>query len=349
MHTTITAALAVTACLAPALLAQTPAPAMEDRVFTFQHADTVQQFQEIANLIRTLMEIRDVKADNDQKSLTVHGTLEQVTVAGWLVKQLDQPVAPIPDVIGPEYKGVVEEDNRGHPVPGAGVVQLLYLPHAATVQDFQEIANALRTVSEIRRAFTYNAAHVIAVRGTPEQIGMAEWIASELDRASVPQTSRSASSGEYTVVPNDVMRVFYVSNAKSVQDFQEIANATRTTAEIRRVFTYNTARAVVVRGTSNDLAMAQWLLTELDQPASSAQAVPEYRVPGAADDIVRVYHLPQTASVQEFQTEANTIRSSTGIRRVFTYNAQRALAMRGTLNQLALAENLMQDLSSPLH
>ncbi len=351
MRKRITIGLAMTAVMAPAAFAQT-APstqtgpsALQDRVFTFQHAETVQQFQEIVNLIRTIMEIRDVKADNDQKTLTVHGTEEQVTAAGWLVKQLDQAVAPVPDVLGPEYKGITEEDGRGRPVPNSGVLQLLYLPHAATVQDFQEMANALRTVTEIRRAFTYNAGRALAVRGSPEQIAMAKWVAVELDRASAGQIPGSGATEVDTVTPNDHLQVLYVSNAKTVQDFQEIANAVRTTAEIRRLFTYNTPRAVIVRGTSNELTMAQWLLTELDKPAE--QGVPEYRVPDAADDIVHVYHLPQTASVQEFQTEANAIRTATGVRRVFTYSAQRALVMRGTVNQLALAENLMKDLGGP--
>ncbi len=33
------------------------------------------------------------------------------------------------------------------------VVRVFYMPNAGTVQEFQEIANALRTVAEIRRVF----------------------------------------------------------------------------------------------------------------------------------------------------------------------------------------------------
>lgn len=342
-----TIGLPIAVLLAPIAFGQATPQAIEGRTFILQHAGTVQEFQEIATLIRTIAEIRDLTADNDQRSLAVHGTAEQVGLAGWLVKQLDQPVGgPGPGAAVLEYK-----------VADGDVAQVFYLPHAPTIQDFQEAANAIRTVTEMRRVFTYNDGRVMAVRDTPERVAMAGWMANEMDQATNAQASKTTVR-EYSAAGNDALLLFSIANAKTVQDFQEIANAMRTTTEIRRVFTYNTPRIVAVRDTLDDLAMAAWLLKELDKPASasvpvsastnSAQSdVPEYRVPGAADDVVRVYHLTNTASVEAFQKEANAVRSAAGIRRAFTYNAERALTLRGTVNQLALAENLMRDLAGP--
>ncbi len=336
---------AVTALLAPAMFGQaaTPTtPAMQDRQFRLTHTATVQEFQEIANLVRTLVEIRDMSADNAQMILTVHGTAEQIGLAEWLVKQLDQPVGgPIPTT-SPEYKGLSDTDEQRRPIT-TGVARIFYLPHTATVQDFQEIANAIRTVTEIRRVFTYNDGRAMAVRGTPEQMGMAEWLVSELNQ---PGPKQGSTADEYTAGDGDVMRVLHVSNAKSVQDFQEMANTIRTIVEIRRMFTVNTSRAILVRSTPEQMAMAEWLLPQLDKPAGGQQdqASGEYRVPGAADDIMRVFYLANTKSAQDFQAIANAVRTGAEIRRVFTYNAERALAIRGTTNQLALAEKLIQDL-----
>ena len=50
---------------------------------------------------------------------------------------------------------------------------------------------------------------------------------------------------------DEVVKTFYITNATSVQEFQEIATAIRTVAEIRRVFTYNAQKAIVVRGTQD--------------------------------------------------------------------------------------------------
>lgn len=65
---------------------------------------------------------------------------------------------------------------------------------------------------------------------------------------------------------DNVVRVFYVQNATSVQEFQEIATAVRSLTEIRRVFTYNAQRAVLMRGTPDQIALAEKLIHDLDKP-----------------------------------------------------------------------------------
>jgi general secretion pathway protein D len=67
---------------------------------------------------------------------------------------------------------------------------------------------------------------------------------------------------------DDVVKIFYVTNATSVQEFQEIATAVRTVAEIRRVFTYNAQKAMIVRDTVDKVALAEKLVHDLDKPKS---------------------------------------------------------------------------------
>lgn len=346
---------AIAVLLAPAIFGQDATRATQERQFHLTHPASVQAFQEIVNAVRTVTEIRDVSTDNAQMSVTLRGTAEQIGLAEWLVKQLDQPagapVIPIP----PAYKGLAESDGDG---PGrstqTGVAQVFYLPHTATVQDFQEAANATRTITEIRRMFTYSDGRAVVARGTPGQMAMAEWMLNELDRASAASSSASPRAGpefgeysELSVGPNDQLRVFYLPNAKTVQDFQEIANLTRTITEIRRVYTYNTARALAVRGTPTEIQMAQWVVAELGKPPAQGAATDQYRVPGTTDDILRVFYLSNAKSVQDFQASANAIRTATQIRRAFINDSRRALAVRGTSDQLALAEKLVHDLDPP--
>ena len=67
---------------------------------------------------------------------------------------------------------------------------------------------------------------------------------------------------------DDVVKVFYLTNTTSVQEFQEIATAIRTVAEIRRVFTYNAQRAMIVRDTVDKVALAEKLVHDLDKAKS---------------------------------------------------------------------------------
>ena len=65
---------------------------------------------------------------------------------------------------------------------------------------------------------------------------------------------------------DEVVKVFYVTNTSSAQEFQEIATAVRTLADIRRVFTYNAQKALIVRGTVDQVALTEKLIHDLDKP-----------------------------------------------------------------------------------
>ncbi len=226
-----------------------------DRTLYLTHTPTIQQFQEVATVIRTIANIQQISTDNDQKSVTVHATDGQIAMAEWLFNELDSPAAQ--PSVPHEYR-----------VPGStdDVVRVFYVTTAPTVQDFQMISTLVRTISGIVRVFTYNGRKALVIRGTDVQMGLAEWLLQELEPKSSP------SSAEYRVVPGDlphdenVVRVLYFTHTGSVQDFQKAATQIRTATNITRVFTYNTGRALAVRGTSEKVALADRLAKDLDHP-----------------------------------------------------------------------------------
>jgi len=65
---------------------------------------------------------------------------------------------------------------------------------------------------------------------------------------------------------DEVVKTFYVTNATSAQEFQEIATAVRTVADIRRVFTYNAQKAMIVRGNVDAVELAEKMIHDLDKP-----------------------------------------------------------------------------------
>ncbi len=67
---------------------------------------------------------------------------------------------------------------------------------------------------------------------------------------------------------DEVVKVFYITNATSVQEFQEIATAVRTVTEMRRVFTYNAQKALIVRGWKDQVDLCEKLVHDLDKPKS---------------------------------------------------------------------------------
>ena len=63
-----------------------------------------------------------------------------------------------------------------------------------------------------------------------------------------------------------VVKMFYLINVTTVQELQEIATAVRSVTEIRRLFTYNAQMAILVRGTADQVLLAEKLIQDLDKP-----------------------------------------------------------------------------------
>ena len=82
-----------------------------------------------------------------------------------------------------------------------------------------------------------------------------------------------------------------------MQDVQEIATTLRTVAEIPKIFAISTP-IVTLRGSASQMALAKFLLAELDQPAQARQNafVHEFRMAGGGNNTVVVYGLAHTDS-----------------------------------------------------
>ncbi|HTS51275.1 MAG TPA: hypothetical protein VMH05_25180, partial [Bryobacteraceae bacterium] len=65
---------------------------------------------------------------------------------------------------------------------------------------------------------------------------------------------------------DEVVKVFYLRNPTSVQEFQEIVTTIRSVSDVRRMFTFNAQNAVVVRDTVDKVALVEKLLHDMDKP-----------------------------------------------------------------------------------
>jgi hypothetical protein len=226
------------------------------RLFFPRHTPTIQSFQEIATTIRTIAEIRRVFTYNTPRALAVRGTADQIAAAEFILRELDQP-ADAKRADSRQYQMI---DPTSH---GETEVRVFYLPYTSTVQQFQEVATVTRTIGEVRRIFTYNAARAMIVRGTADQIAFTGWMVDELGKPVTPGTV----SQTYQYHSNDrngenLVRVYYLNNVPTVAAFQQFATQIRTTAQMRRVFTYNASMALAVRGNEAQLATAEQMLQD---------------------------------------------------------------------------------------
>ena len=238
------------------------------------------------------------------------------------------------------------------PDGGADLVRVFYLTHDETPTDTQEIVNLLRATADIQRVFPYHARGAIALRGTPAQIGLAEWLFSQLDKPVDPQTAKAAAY-EFPEPGGgvDAVRVFYLTRGEGRQNTQEIINLIRTTADIQRIFPYTARRAIALRGSAAQIALAEWLFGELDQAAgpqaANAKDAYQHSAPSGGGDSVRLFFFTHNETEEDLQEIVNLIRTTADIQRIFPYAARRAIALRGSAAQIALAEWLFHQFGRP--
>jgi hypothetical protein len=317
------------------------ASAQNSTVLTFAHTEGVQNMQEIATAVRTISDIKEIFVDAGAKTLKLSSGPDQLKLAEWMFGLLDSAGFAGPSMH--EFQATGDDP----------VVHLYFLKTPANTQAFQEVATAIRTVADIRRLFTYNAPMAMIARGNADGIALADWLVSELDQ---PSSAHTSAVHEYRMAAGFVrdesdIRVFYLTHTATAQEFREVATGVRTIANIRRVFTYSTPRAMVVRSAPDAVALAAWLIDQLDtqNTGQARQASPIYHTyqqlpQGDNATAVQVFFLNRAGSAEDFETAASRVGTTAHIPRVFTYNAPRALVVRGSTDQLKVAEQLVKDI-----
>ena len=116
--------------------------------------------------------------------------------------------------------------------------------------------------------------------------------------------------GKRKELEQSVVKTFYLANVSSPNDLQDSVNAVRQITNINSIIQIQSQNAIVVRGTPDQVALAERILSDIDK--SKPEVVVEVVVMQVNKDKVRTLGLqpPQTATVQ-LQSNATTTSSTT--------------------------------------
>lgn len=128
------------------------------RVLYFKSASTVQERNEMATLIRSLIEIPSLFTSQAGGAMVIRGAVSQADAAQWVFEQLDGKIATPAD----RYRLAGGGDDS---------IRLFAMANQGTVEQFYRRATEVRTELRIARLYTYTPLRVIAIRGTEELIG----------------------------------------------------------------------------------------------------------------------------------------------------------------------------------
>ena len=303
-----------------------------DRTFRFQSPATDQDFQDLSVAALTVSGLKARTADVALRELSISGTSEEVRVTEWVIAELDRPAAATP----PPPSSVLTFDTR----EPDNTIRVFYPAQISSDQDLMEVLTALRTITDVRYVGMYTSHRAIVVRGSREQIDLAEWLLAELNRESpqesyvFPKSGRDFQSGENQV------RVFRFARAKDVQQFNEVQTMIRTITDTRRVYPYVSKRAIILRGTEEQVDMTRWILAQADKELPFAAKATSGDYTTTTGDEVRMFYYNDDMTVPAFNQAQTAMRLATGIRRVFPSASGRTIAVRGTAAQVAQATAL---------
>jgi hypothetical protein len=306
--------------------------ATQDRTFRFQSPVTDQDFQDLSVAALTMSGLKARTADAVLRELSISGTSEQVRVTAWVITELDRPIAATP----PPPSSILTLDTKDPD----NTIRVFYPSQLSSNQDFMEVLTAIRTISDIRYAAAYTSHRAVVLRGSREQIDLAEWMLAELNRESPQQSYVFPKSGPDFQRGENQVRVFRFARAKDTQQFNEAQTMIRTITDTRRVYPNVSKRAIVLRGTEEQIDMTRWILAQVDKalPLTAKATSGDYNM--KEGDVLRMFYLDASLTVQAFNEKQTAMRLATGIRRVFPYASGLTIAARGTAAQIAQATAL---------
>jgi hypothetical protein len=227
------------------------------RLLYLTHPQTPSSLQDIVNALRTLPEMTKLFPYSPQNAVVMRGTDSEAAMTEWLFHQLDVPagVQPVQNPATHQYVS-----------PGAAndVVQVLFLAHPWGPQGVQQMTNTLRVIPQLTKVFPCMATGAVSLRGPAATVALAAWLFSQLHQ--VPQAS-SLSPRQFQMPggADDVTQVFYLTPAITAEALKSIVTAIRTALNLP-VFPDDIWNAVTLRGTAAQIASADLLIKQINQP-----------------------------------------------------------------------------------
>jgi hypothetical protein len=302
----------------------------QDKTFYFTHPASADYMTAMVTMTRTILDLQNISADREHQAVLMHGPLEKLVAAEWLFDQLDRPASGMTA----QYKMFGEKSE---------VLAIFPLSPAATVPDIAALTTAIRTLADMARLFPYEAAKAIVGRDTPEKVAAANWLVRQL----LPYDGK-APTGDSVAYPsplvdskaeNDkpIVQVFRMDPETTNAQLTATVTAIRTTADLQRLFPFESGKAIIASGASDKVAVAGWLVHELAKPPD-ANVVHQTVMPGLIDGVVRLFYVGVQADAAPLATQ---IRSTVGIQRVFPIGYPPAIVLRGRPDQMSTVEALV--------
>jgi hypothetical protein len=227
--------------------------------------------------------------------------------------------------------------------------------HTQDPRHMQEVLNTVRAVAEVQHAVLDPAQRSLAVGGTPDQLSFITWLFTDLDRPASRPQNLVVRDNTFSDPRSPAVKIFYPARFTTAQQVQDVVNAVRSIAEVQRVVALNGAGAIVARGNPEQIALAEWIVAELDRSMAGKRpaGIREYTYPDSDLQVVerrttavRIYYPASVSTPQDMQETVNGLRSFADVQRVVSFVTSGAIIARSNTEQATMMDWLVKELDA---
>ena len=270
------------------------------KVLYLPNSSTPYELQNVVNTVRVFAGITHINPNPSEHTISLEATAEQVAIAEKLVSVLEKLQSSggnsPSSVLVYEVKPSRPEPTASEKAPPSRIscefntclIKVLYLPDFATASELQDVVNMIRTQTDITRIVPSGSGHTIGIQGTAEQLAVAERLVSVMEslqasgghsRSSVlvyelkgllPEPAVSEKFSQESILrmrktlcelSTCVIKALYLPDL-STDQLQDAINKMRTSAQVSRTSLSPTRHVIVVRGTPEQVALAERVTNE---------------------------------------------------------------------------------------
>jgi hypothetical protein len=145
----------------------------------------------------------------------------------------------------------------------------------------------------------------------------------------------------------DLSRTFQLKNNSSASGLAEIATTLRTVFDVKQVSVDPVVATITLTGTSDQIAVAEWLMPKVDALPGAVTAPQKYFYGGNSNDVAYLVALRNAAQTTNLQEMLTTLRTVADIQKIYQSTIPRILIMRSDPGHIAMADFLTAQLDQP--
>ena len=299
----------------------------DERTLPLVNPASPQGAQEMATILRTVIDIGKVNINSAPASLTIQGTTDQFAAADWIVRQLDRPAGW--QLSESERAVPAAREFRMAPAPRIGnVLRIFYLSDTSNL-GVQEELTILRTVLDTSKVFLFSPLHALVYRERDAEADDVEWMLSALESHSTTPLYKLLGGQ-----PSNMARVFALPSDMTAPEVNRIVRDLRMPPySIAKIFQRTSPPTIALRGTAAQLDQAERVIAEGGVPVA----------PGS-ERTVTLLNAPPATAMKELVTIVRTVVDA----RNATISADPgSLILQGTPAELDASEWVIHQLDKP--